>query len=428
MKFENTLQYVTFGDKTQVVDHVDLYDTLLLPSHLLAGGQKSVPTLIWNLIDDHDVKYYIDPTVTEFREGSSFRKADESIKQWHDKLINELGEPISTNLESEGNLIFERMSADDQTEAVKSVCRFQEEFIERKVKETFDKYAPDLVAEGIRPKAIIPWYTKIKDYPHIESNRAMIELSKDHTDLPIKPVLHVSKNFISNPTARADIASFLDELGIEDTFLWVDDLNKAYSTESEYYDVIDLVARIAENDVSPQFLYGDYFSNLLYFFGLRGTSYGTYYREHKAEQVGSGGGGGGSLQRYYFNPIKEFINITDAVSIARDGEADIPEFEPLSEWGDLFKEEFGSNHDYLKAHYIRSRANHKMEIQNERLDALLTNLEEIHQLYEPIVATKGTVKTADHLETWGNAIERFKEENERRAESLIEDAMEDREE
>lgn len=418
MSFENTLWYVTFADRPQVEARIDNYDSLLIPSHLLAGGKKSVPALLKNLIEAENIEYYIDPSITEFRRGNSFRKADDSIKQWHSKLIDELGDPISDVLDTEDNLVYEVMDASERAIAVQSVCEFQENFVADAVEDSVGKYE-DVGVEDVAPRAVIPWYTRIADYPHLSVNRELIELSKESTDLPLKPVLHVTKEFIRDLNARKALAELVEEVEIPETFLWVDDLKKGSTSRQEYLDVMDLVTRISGNNVDPHFMFGDYFSNLLFFFGLRGTAYGTYYREHKTEKVARGGGGG-SLQRYYYDPIKEFINIADSVQLGTSNDADIPDFDEMSEWGDLFRK--GTDHDFLKYHYIKTRALHKERILSNNLNSLISELDYAYNTYSGQLTDLQTVKTAEHLNTWTESLEVFIEDNSELVESLVEEA------
>lgn len=425
MSFENTLQYVTFSDRTQVKNLNTNYDTLMATSHLLAGGKKAVTSLIHNLIESEGLEYYINPTVTEFQAGRNFRNPDGTIREWHSKLIDELGEPF-TKLRSEwDNIQWGDLNPEQKQNAIESICDFQTNFVDKSVEDEMDKYSDALDdsygfgGTDLSPRAVIPWYTQIEDYEDITDNGDIIERCMEYSDLPVKPCLHTTIDFISDVTARSTLADFISTIDVPETFIWIDSLDKNTDEVDArtYRNVTHLVASISDEGVDPHFLFGDFFSNILYYFGLRGTSYGTFFRESYAEKM-ERKAGGGMLQRYYYNPIKEFLSVPVSVSLGQISREPIPEYDGISDWDDLLRE--GEDYDFLKNHYIKTRESHKNQILNQDLSTIVEELEENHSRYEPILeGLEATNKNVIHLEKWVDGIELFEQDYEDMYENKI---------
>ena len=405
MVFETTLQYVTFSDRSQIEGLAEYYDSILLSSHLLVGGQKAVTSLIQKLNNEQDdFVYYIDPAITEFRLGESFRGSDGDLKQWHQKLIDELGEPFTNQIERRDNIRWDDLSQDDKESAVESLCSLQANFVSNKVQENVGKYE-NVDINGLQPDKVIPWYVKIDDLDSLRTNEEIIEMAQSECDISLKPTIHVDKQYIRDVTNCGVIAEKFSSLSPEEYFVWIEDLDRSSTTKEEYEDVVYFVAKLAEEGIKPHFMFGDYFSNLLYYFGLNGTSYGTYYRDSHSEKTASGGGGGGNLQRFYLDPVHEFLSISDAVNAAKSGEAEIPQHLQIQEWGEIYN--YGQDHDFLKEHYIKTRHGHKQQVLTEDFDSLLDQLEEDKNKFSSTIESR--YKSVEHLAKWKSAFENFKE-------------------
>lgn len=418
MSFENTLQYVTFADRTQVENRTDDYDTLLVTSHLLAGGQKAVPTLLKKIIEEKNVEYYVDPSSTEFRHGRNFRDSDGSLREWHSKLVDALGDPFEQLREEQQNFVFEDLSSDEQQEAVRAVCDFQDSFVKRLVEQEAGKYFEVLNMGDLGPRAIVPPYVLINDYGEVLINEEVIQLANRFSERQLKPCVHVTKGFIDGVDARKAIVESISGFDIPEVFIWIDGLSKTETTVDDYVNTIRLVGRFSKAGIDPHFLYGDFFSNLLYYFGLRGTSYGTYYRESNSEEWGQGGGSGGTLQRFYFDPVKDFLSIPDTIALAQQRGEQLPNHGMLNTWESLF--EAGEDHDFLKNHYIKTRKEHKRNVQSEDIGEQMEEITRQNRRYGQLLLDVGTNKDADHLRKWHGSILQFESEYNNEYEELIE--------
>lgn len=238
MVFENSLHYKTFADRSQVENRIESYDSLIIPSKLMVGGKKAVPPLVYRLVDAGEVSYYVNPSIREFHRGDSFMDGDE-LKAWHQKLTEELGEPLYSIIDSSFNLSVEELPSEDIREIAQSVVEFQENVVMDAVSESMDKYEQAL-ADNIRPRAIVPWYQKISDYEHINQNREILEYSQ-LTDLPIKPCIHAEVDFLRDATARAQIIEMLSINENKECFVWIDGLKKSDTSVDEYIDVLRFI-------------------------------------------------------------------------------------------------------------------------------------------------------------------------------------------
>lgn len=406
--FETTLRYNNPNNKDPIETQTNYYDSLVLHSHLLAYSKKTVPLRLRNLIVDHDVEYYIDPISADFRAGDDFRKGDD-LKQWHQRYVDTLGEPLTTILEENANADASQFDPVELRDVSESVVDFQETYVERMVDEHADKYEDFDV--DLRPKAITPWYHKIQNSSDVSPNRTILEASQEAADLPLKPCLYVTKQFLRDVTNRNSLADLVEGFDIDECFLWVDDMSKHTTSERQYKNVLDLVTRLREAEVATHFYYGDYFAYVAGYFGAGGTTHGTIYGEEKAEKLESSGSGG-LLNRYFVDTVKDFLKIPAAVQVQQVANEDICECEycqrHLDNWPDLIEiEESDRNlQTTLSKHHIATKWRYTLELQNTEFDETLDMLSTDYNNIAPIYNRARQVspdKELDYLMKWVNA-------------------------
>lgn len=163
--------------------------------------------------------------------------------------------------------------------------------------------------------------------------------------------------------------------------------------------------------------YGDYFANLLAFFGLGGTTYGTNFGEENQEQLEDVGGG--QIERYYVNESRDFLKTAAAVEIQQEADASVCTCDgcrdPLSNWGDLTaiqQSEDRSLLPILQKHFICMKEKHAQEIYNKDLDDLLDELKSNYESYSDPYSKSVIIspsKQIDHLLVWKDIIEQEKD-------------------
>lgn len=353
--------------------------------------------------------------VWDFRAGTNFRKSNGNLKAWHAAYADALGDSFSSILQSNNHVDASQLN-DTQIEQVsEDVVEFQEQFIVDSLQSGVGKY-DDIDVSDIQPTAVIPWIHKITGPSDIAIFKKILENSENSTDLPLKPCIYTTKEYIRDVTYRGDVIEVLDELGIDDVFLWIDNLDKRTTSERNYRNLIDFVHELHIADVYSHMFYGDYFSNLLSYFGLGGIVYGTNFGEENQEQLEETGGG--MIERYYVNGTRDFLKATAAVDIQQRANAPVCTCDgcsgSITNWGDITQIQADNNRSLLpilQEHFLCMKENHASQINNNKLDDLLTELEsnqnDYSQPYSDSVQLSPSKQT-DHLLTWKDAIEQEK--------------------
>lgn len=408
MTFENSLHYLSFGDRPTVKASAPEYDSIILPSHLIIGGQGKIPTLINTLVKEEDIDYYIKPAITEFRAGTNFLDG-EGFSPWFEKLVDYYGSPISEVLSSNSHLRFRNISESTCRGICSQVAEFQETFVRDIAEEAAGKY--EEITDDLVPKAIIPWFELISEVEDVTTNRKIIRYTQSATDQPIKPCVFVKLEFLGDINHRKAITSMLDDEDISEVFLWVDELAKSETNIDGYLDVIDLVNRLFSKDIHSHFFYGNYFSNLLQYFGVTGTGFGVFHSESKSEKLEQSGGGGDNLNRYYFDPAKEFLSLTDIQTLIRSTDPPVCECsvcsEELGSWMELYR--VADDWEFLQPHYVSVRRLQKERVAENSLKDLLESLKEDEEQYVGLLEGTESTKTLYHLRKWRKSIEIYVE-------------------
>jgi hypothetical protein len=414
--FESTLRYAATGDKDPVLNQYSKYDSLIVRSHLLAGERDHVLGPLRKRISTHNIDFYIEPMVWDFRRGTNFRTESDTLKEWHRAYAAVLGDPLLTLVESQDHVAAAQVSAAERRQIAEAVIRFQEQALADRRNMTLDTFDDTIDAPDLRPTAVIPWIHQLGEAGDISPFMKIIRHSAQATELSLKPCLFVTPDFIRHPSQRSTVIDRLRDEGITEVFLWVDDLDKRQTTEQTYTNVIEFVYELHTASIQPHMFSGDYFSHLLAFFGLGGTTYGTNFGVANKEQLRAAGGGGGD--RYYVDEARDFVKPKAAVEIQQTANTSICSCDgcapAFSTWTDLSDRQ-DSDHSLrplLQQHFLSMKEQQAHQIATERLDDLLAALEATYDDYEDAYSQsvmKGTSKRPDHLLTWKAVIEEKKD-------------------
>lgn len=367
--FETTLRYNSLNNKHAVEGELPRFDSVMIDGKMLAHSSKAIPQLIYRLRNERSIEYYVEPILSQFRRGNDFRYADGTLKPWHEKYVQEIGDPLKEHLRSETNADPRRMEEDEIRDITLSSVLFQEEFIKNQVKEETGKYE-EVDTEDLLPKAVIPWHHRINETEDLAPNRTILETAVEESVISVKPCIHTTKEFIrdtSNRTALAELASAYD---LDECFLLVEELGKHSTYESTYKNVIDLVYDLSEAGVEPHFFYGDYFSNMLSYFGLGGTTYGVMYGEEYSEST-ERTDQSGMLNRYYVDQIKDFLKVPAAVEFMQRIDADMCECNVCQrnyeDWQDIIRHQESDEAlmNHLQKHYVECRWRHARQVEED---------------------------------------------------------------
>ncbi|SDM50568.1 hypothetical protein SAMN04487949_1890 [Halogranum gelatinilyticum] len=411
--FENSLHYYTFGEYKEIERAAPYYDSLIVSSHFVVTETDKIAGTLSNLQPEQQIDFYVQPYLPEFRKGDNFRKSNGELRSWASNLAEYYGPPISDVLENRSNLNYFDFSREDQKKIIEKSCDLQLDLLDEASENKLGRYL-DSVA-SLTPRALVPWYVKINSRPDIRANEEIINYAAEYSDCPVKPCFYVDKSFIHTESNRREIVRAVEEAPVREVFLWIDGFDKRDVSIGELCKALDLVERVSQRGVDPHMMYSDYFANLMAFFGLRGVSFGIEHGESKSEKTDSGGGSGDSV-RYYYNPVKEFLNVYDVEDLGTDFDDPLCECQAcdpvMNSWSDIFQ--LADDRKARAQHYITTRDGHRETVTNETLDDLVGELWDGDDKYQEALDDTDHAANANHLRKWATAIEHYVEEEKQR--------------
>jgi len=414
--FETIVRYKSANERAIFENHYDKWDSILVSAHLLSYAKGSLPLLLRDIAQERSLSYYIDPIVSEFRIGSSFRYESGDLRSWHRKYAAELGDPLESILEEGGNVNARYIEEEDLTAIAESVVDFQENFVYNMLQDQTSKYEDlDVSRREVEPKAIIPWVHKLETEEDHEAYRTILSSSKARASQKLRPVLYTSTQKISRSEYRMKLVELLSDFDIGECFILFEDLDKHDTRESEYRSIIDLVYDISESGIDPYFYYGDFYSNLLHYFGLQGTAFSPLHGEQfrEKEEVP---GDGGMQSRYYLDEVKDFLQIPAAVDIMTRAGKPLCDCEfcsrHFSDWRDIIEQDQDDDRTAVQTimmkHRIATRWQHTQLVQEESLSEVLNEMREDFEEIAPRYSTSQQVasrKELDYIQRWIHAAE-----------------------
>lgn len=410
--FETTLRYNSLNNKHAVEGELPRFDSLLIDAKMLAHSRKALPQFVHDLSEERSIEYYIDPIISDFRSGKNFRFSDGTLRGWYDTYVERLGDPLQRLLSQHSNADPRQMGEGDIRGVARSVVQFQETFVAEQLDQHSGKYV-EVAPETVRPKAVVPWHHRIHETEDLDPYRTILEASIDEASVNLKPCLHTTKTFIQETANRSDLVNLADEFGLNDCFLLIESLGKHDTYEDTYKNVIDLVYDLSEAGLRPHFYYGDFFSNLLAYFGLCGTTYGVMYGEEYTENL-EYSESSGMLNRYFVDQIKDFLKVPAAVELMKKtgtGMCDCNICQRhFDDWDDLITRQESEKNlmNLLQKHYVEKRWEHARMVETKSFDEVVNQLHSDFREY--IRAYSGArqispSKNFEYLQRWIHTVE-----------------------
>lgn len=416
--FETILRYSNNSDKPALRSNFNKLDAVIFDAKLVAYQPQGVCARIREIDQDTNLKYYVDPNLGDLREGNNFFNdgdPDEGLRESYLRYIDQLGNPLKRIFQDNYRLQPNHMWEQDIRSIARDTVRFQQEFIPNCVAGRNLGQSP-LIDEGFnsRPDAVLPWYHKIQSREDIDVNKVIIEASKIESDLPLRPVVHFERQELMSPF-RSDLLQYIQWLDSRSVFIIIERLSKHETSTEEYQTVIDFVNRVAQQGTDPYFLYGDFFANLLSFFGLKGTAYGSMYGEHFEEKTTYSDSNGMS-NRFYTTRIRDFLTPQAATDVLQEANEPFCNCDVCSRsfdgWSD-FLETADSDKDEdaiqseMKSHYLKQRWELTRQVEEMELEEVLVILEEdLEMMWGPFYKSAQTGKDAsiEYLDRWLTAV------------------------
>lgn len=410
--FENTVRFNHKGERAAIEHSRQSIDSLLIPEHFVASNPDYLAGFLNNQLDT-EIEFYIDPALPKYRRGDGFRNDNGDLRGWHQALVDRYGGPVERVLNQQRNLEFEDLSEEELEEVIETQCELQLETIEASGEGKLSQYFE--VETELRPRAVTPWYVKIEDVSDLNKNRDIIELAQNFTDAPLKPCVFMELDFAADSANRRAVVQMLDKTGVSEVFLWIEGLGKRAADPMDYVATLDVIHRLSEHGVSPHFFYGNYFAYLTAYFGGHGNCFGVAYQESSSEdtEIGSdSGGGGGGTNRYFFEPVKEFLNFQETESLGQEFDVDLcncPVCEKtMGSWEDIYI--YDGNYTAQRHHYIWNQDRYRKSVQEKELETVLDQLKSAYDRYCDELGGSSTAATPYHLNKWRTGIIHFVEE------------------
>jgi len=410
--FETTLRYNSLNNKHAVEGEYPRYDSLIIDGKMLAYSKKALPQFIHNLSQERSLDYYIEPIISDFRAGEDFRYSDGTIRGWYDNYVGELGDPLKQTLLEHDNVDPRHLDEETIREISRSVVLYQENFVPTQLEEETGKYE-DVDPEKVTPKAVIPWHHRINEEADLGPNRTILDTAAAEAMIPLKPCIHTTKSYIRDSSHRTSLVELVQTYDVNECFLLVEELGKHDTFESTYKDVIDLVYDLSQAGIEPHFYYGDYFSNLLSYFGLGGTTYGVMYGEEYSETT-EYSDQSGMLLRYYVDQIKDFLKVPAAVELMKGTDTEMCDCDVcqrnFDDWNDIIalQESDKSLMNHLQKHYVQRRWRHARNVEEKSFSDAVSDLRADHQEYVLAYASARQIspnKDFEYLPRWIHAVE-----------------------
>ncbi|WP_458190342.1 hypothetical protein [Haladaptatus sp. NG-WS-4] len=412
--FEATLRYNSNSDKHPVATAGEYLDSLLIPGKMLAANNKALPNDLRKWSDQSNLDYYIQPTLADFRVGSNFRDENGRVRRWHLKYAQEIGPSLEELLATQDNVSAADLPENTVRELTASAVEFQETFVPNQLEEQTSKYDVLDDPASYAPKAVVPWFQKIRSKRDIEVNGWILDATTRSANTSLKPCLFLTTRMLRDDDVIDQLLTLLSDHAIEQCFIWIENVDKRETGEPVYRNIAAFVKTVSDAGVSPHFFYGDYFATMLAHLGLKGTTYGTMYGEEGTERRERRGGAGVS-NRYYVDGVKDFLKIPAAVDIQQSLGANMcpcdvcsRQFETWTDLADRFQNNDENIQALLKKHHIQVRWEQIRQVESESLSETLMQVKSDHGKYIiPFSASNQIAdsKKLDYLFRWKGAIE-----------------------
>ena len=321
------LRYNTGTDKKAFVDFKAHFDAVIFNSTIVAYSGAAVA----DLVSVHKNRFIIDPQTHIFQHETSAIKSKNQktgaleIKKSVEKYLGEM--PVNLkNILIAGNrpaTISEILNNKD--ELAESVYKFQTDYINKFIqKKEYSKYL-EFVDAGPKPRLLIAPYFMLKsEYTDYEINQ-WLQVNKELLSIfslkhgvsnEIAAQLVIDKKVLLKTDLCTLISNAYSEKNFKYIFIWIDDFSSFSAKKEERLAFHNLLGAFREAGKKPIMAYGGYDSILLCHTEIENRLYGV------AQSVGYGEareitpvGGGLPVNKYYFYPLHQRLNFSEAASI-----------------------------------------------------------------------------------------------------------------
>lgn len=414
--FETILKYNATNLKNSV-NRTQYYDSLFITSHLLAANSKQVPRFVYETVTTEGVGYYVDPILHQFSD-TQFRNDSGNIRPWHNSYANALEDPFSEILSRDGVIELSDLPDTEKRGLANSLALFQEDYIQEMVEFHAGKY--EEIEQEISPEAVLTWRIRMTNSSDGETISEAIDLLREFSSRPVFPIIQVPKRILQRQSILDSISATLADADVSGSFIAFENLRKRNSNVSHYSSALQFINDISESGAHPRVLNGDFFSNILHYFGLEGAAYGTIYGDYTKPDDESSGTSGGMLRRYYVPQIKDFLQVPAAVRLMQQSGDEMCDCEFCSrhfdDWDELLEmhrsEDDTNLLTILYNHALAKRWEDARAVEDTELDSMIDHLADTIETYKGPYGNTGQIapdKEFSYIPIWHTAVNENKE-------------------
>ena len=383
----------------------DCYDGFVINAHVLAHYASAFSALCLKL----DKPFLIIPDTHFFQlaPSSYFWDAKGGIRSSWEKLTDGYGPLLrlalyqGRELEQTDFLSATGSWRQAMYDLVENVITFQKRivlsaasglarFIDTTVSEPTYLVAPYFFFSDVKD----PWY-KIS----VEMARESAKYKESHK---LFALLCTSKKVVMDEQAISTIVTDYSEIGMDGFLLWIQDFNEIAEIVPLLYSLRRFIEVLKENNCTVINLYGEFFSSLMFYYGLDGACYGVCYKQTADPEefpTSTGGPPGGRLPKYYFKDLKMKMGKIEAAIVTKAEPSLKCSCSICASQLDFMLDGATrdvDSRDLMKRHFLLSRKEEKDHISTHTLKQVLSELQSSRKKYEK----RFSILNVEHLKRW----------------------------
>ena len=322
------LRYNTGTDKQVFIKFKDSVTAVIFNATIVAYSSSAVADLVsvyenQYIIDPqtHIYQHPIDAIQTKNKDGK--RVVKKSVLQY----LDELPEILKTKYFSFGGELTPSVMSPNINGLVTAVYDFETKYVDKYIKKKeYDKYL-QFVNLGPAPRIVIAPYFMLKSSydkstvsEWMNLNRIAAEefIELNNGLYPVGIQIVADKEVLEKDAFIDEVMKTYDGLNAEFAFIWIDEFNSIQASATQKKQFKKLLEVLTQIGLKPIMAYGGFDAILLCNSDLPFRMYGV------AQSVGYGEsraitpvGGGLPVNKYYFPPLHNRLNMSDVIPILR---------------------------------------------------------------------------------------------------------------
>jgi hypothetical protein len=392
-------------DKHYFTQYSPIYQGLGIQAHLAAHYANAFS----GLLNETQKNYFVDPETVAFQRyhlDNFFN--DNGIRTSWEKLLDLYPDVLKRSLLQRRSLTSLDLRNRDGSPVIdfrlfiEQIFQFQETIIQNKIigLSAFMTFQPQINF------LIIPYfYFEAINDEWYNINKILINESITiPKTLPKYTTICISKEILYDENNIMHINRDYNIQGVDGFLLWVDDFDEIEAGNIYLDNLIKLIKTLSSDGKPVLNLYGGYFSIINKYWGLKGHVEGVGYRNSRSitQAPIKSGPPSGPVPKYYIPKLHTRVVIDQ-------GQRIISQFNDLGcncgvcrlnpqAYNPLTPQK--ERREILNRHFLETRAQEIFEIENNRYNDVLSELEQIYQRYGRF----GAILPINHFQNWLQAL------------------------